>query len=78
MPDPKPDYDVMMGRRPCPRAELHTPMPEDYLEWFDAVHDLAPTHTQSKCPGCGLWKIWTPKPVIESPIKKEQPIGKTD
>lgn len=61
MADPKPDYEVMMGRRPCPRAELHYDLPEGYVAWHETVSKLAKTHRQSKCPGCGLWKIWTPR-----------------
>ena len=36
--------------------------PDGYVDrsyWFEK---MAKTHTQEKCPGCGLWAVWVRKP----------------
>lgn len=35
--------------------------PTGYIGWHDWVEKYAKTHTQSQCPDCGLWVIWTSK-----------------
>lgn len=45
----------------CPDADQHTPRPTGYLNWNEWAADMAKTHRQQKCPGCGLWLIWKPK-----------------
>lgn len=39
----------------------HTPAPPGYLAWFEWAREMAKTHRQERCPGCGLWKVWTPR-----------------
>ncbi len=52
----------------CPNAEDHTPCPSSYLAWDEWAQRMAKTHRQSRCPGCGLWKIWVPKaPSVPAP-----------
>lgn len=52
-----------MTTRDCPRAaELHTPQPAGYLAWHAWAEIKARTHRQERCPECGLWAIWKPKP----------------
>ena len=45
----------------CPHFEDHTPCPEGYIQWHAWAETMAKTHRQEKCPGCGLYEIWTPK-----------------
>ena len=33
--------------------------PTGYIGWHSWARDRAKTHKQSRCPDCGLWKIWT-------------------
>jgi hypothetical protein len=46
---------------PCPRFEDHTWQPEGYLHWHQWAEEMAKTHKQRKCPGCGRYEIWEPK-----------------
>lgn len=39
----------------------HTPSPSGYLAWHEWAEQMAKTHEQHRCPGCGLWQIWKPK-----------------
>lgn len=50
-------YDVS----DCPNRANHTPMPGGYGSWHDRATELARTHVQRRCAGCGLWAIWEPK-----------------
>jgi hypothetical protein len=45
----------------CPRVELHAEQPDRYLAWHAWAENMAKTHTQSRCPGCGLFQVWTRK-----------------
>lgn len=45
----------------CPDFWAHTPGPQGYSEWFEWADQMAPTHKQRQCPGCGLYAIWTPR-----------------
>jgi hypothetical protein len=45
----------------CPRGDDHTPAPEGYIQWHHWAEAMSKTHRQRKCPGCGLYAIWTPK-----------------
>lgn len=47
---------------PCPNAGEHTVQPEGYVHWHLWAKEMARTHKQLKCPGCGLFEIWEPKP----------------
>jgi hypothetical protein len=40
----------------------HTPCPASYLAWHDWAARMARTHRQLRCPTCGRWEIWVPKP----------------
>lgn len=47
----------------CPDAEKrHTPCPRDYLAWHEWAEKKAKTHVQERCPVCGFYAIWKPKP----------------
>lgn len=46
----------------CPNRANHTRMPSGYGSWHDRAEELARTHVQRRCAGCGLWAIWEPKP----------------
>lgn len=58
----KPDYAVMVGLKQCPRVELHSVDPPTSLSWLDRTRRKMDTHRPVKCPGCGLFKIWEPRP----------------
>lgn len=45
----------------CPHFEDHTPCPEGYTQWHAWAETMSTTHKQRKCPGCGLYVVWTPK-----------------
>lgn len=47
----------------CPNADRHTKRPKglSYLGFFSWADEKSKTHKQTKCPGCGLYKIWVPK-----------------
>lgn len=51
-----------MTTDPCPRPELHADEPETYIGWHDWAAEMIRTHTQHRCPGCGRYKIWRPRP----------------
>jgi len=47
---------------PPAKAECqHTPQPTGYREWHAWAQQMSKTHTQVRCPNCGLWAIWVPK-----------------
>lgn len=45
----------------CPQRARHTKAPEGYIAWHTWAADKARTHTQKRCPGCGLFTIWVRK-----------------
>ena len=45
----------------CPNIEDHTPQPEGYIQWHSWAEEMAKTHKQRKCSGCGKYSIWEPK-----------------
>jgi hypothetical protein len=45
----------------CPQIEDHAWQPEGYIAWHSWAADMAKTHDQRKCPGCGLYQIWEPR-----------------
>jgi hypothetical protein len=55
----------MAKRKPvldeCPNADQHTDGPDSYLAWHYWAARMSRTHVQARCPGCDMWKIWTPK-----------------
>lgn len=47
---------------PCPELKHHVKgEPEGYLQWHAWAEKKIKTHKQSRCPGCGLYVIWTSK-----------------
>lgn len=42
-------------------AEMDGRAPREYETWTRWANDMARTHVQRRCPGCGLWKIWEPR-----------------
>jgi hypothetical protein len=58
---------------PCPRSELHTVgQPESYLGWHAWAEEMGRTHVQERCPGCGRWAIWKPKPEQDDDQPREE------
>lgn len=51
----------------CPEATSHTPCPEGFVAWHDWADEMARTHKQARCAGCGLYMIWVPGGTIRSP-----------
>ncbi len=45
----------------CPNIEDHMRGPEGYLQWNAWAEEMAKTHRQRRCAGCGLFVIWEPK-----------------
>lgn len=46
----------------CPNAAQHTPgRPAGYVAGHEWAEEMAKTHTLTRCKGCRLWLIWTPK-----------------
>ncbi|MET4529127.1 hypothetical protein ABIB87_008857 [Bradyrhizobium sp. JR18.2] len=45
----------------CPNAQEHTPCPEGYIQWDSWADRMRKTHKQTKCEGCGRWRIWIKK-----------------
>lgn len=52
---------------PCPAEAGHTPAPTGYVQKVVWMEELAATHDQQRCPGCGKWSIWV----------ERQPAGNT-
>jgi len=50
----------------CPKRAKHTPCPSDYVAWHEWAEKKAATHEQTRCPTCGRWAIWKPKPKVEA------------
>lgn len=44
-----------MPSNPCTG---HTEGPGGYLSRLEWARQMTKTHTQTRCPGCGLWKVW--------------------
>ncbi|MFF3928209.1 hypothetical protein [Streptomyces hirsutus] len=47
---------------PCPSAVQHTPHPVRQFAHEAWAQQMLRTHKQTRCPGCGLWKIWVERP----------------
>ena len=45
----------------CPNNANHEPSPSGYTDWHEWAKAKNRTHKNSKCPDCGLFKIWTPR-----------------
>lgn len=54
----------MVDSHPVPlypeECEPHTPTPAG-LQWWAWSEEMAKTHDQRQCKGCGLWAIWEPR-----------------
>jgi hypothetical protein len=48
-------------RQVCPNRDQHPPGPDGYVAWFAWAEEMAKTHKQVRCKGCGRWAIWVPK-----------------
>lgn len=63
-----------MSADDCPLAHLHTPLPPHCVSfmgaWSWANAMLNAGARQKRCPGCGLWKVWT-KPTRPLPWEKD-------
>lgn len=57
----------------CPNRAEHTPEPSGYMAWFEWAGRMSKTHHQTRCPGCGLLKIWVPKSPKSAPKETDQP-----
>lgn len=44
----------------CERVEDHTACPDGYIQWHYWAGEMGKTHTQRKCPSCGIYAIWEP------------------
>jgi hypothetical protein len=45
----------------CPTPEKHAKdVPNGYIAWHEWARVKARTHACSRCPGCGLYKVWVP------------------
>lgn len=42
-------------------CEDHIIGPLGYVHWHNWAAEMSKTHTCTKCPGCGFYKIWTLK-----------------
>jgi hypothetical protein len=49
---------VVQGDAECPNGDNHTECPGGYTDWHEWAARMHKTHTQRKCPGCGLYRIW--------------------
>lgn len=50
----------------------HTPSPAgsgDYFAWYAFAERMRKTHRQVRCPRCGLWAIWEPKPPSKAAVR---------
>lgn len=52
----------------CPNLDKHTPAPATYLGWHEWAEQMTLTHDQRRCPGCGLYAVWDPKPGVDEPL----------
>jgi hypothetical protein len=55
------------AERACPTPNSHHEpgCPDDYMArqaWFA---EMAKTHEQRQCPGCGLWRVWVKREATE-------------
>lgn len=39
----------------------HTPKPVAYKARHEWADEMMKTHVQTRCKGCGKWKVWIPK-----------------
>lgn len=44
----------------CRNVEQHTPQPTGYVQWFEWAAEMAATHRQKRCAGCGRFAVWVP------------------
>lgn len=47
-------------------CEPHTPQPDGYADWQEWAEQMAQTHVQRQCRGCGLLAVWEPKPARQA------------
>ena len=51
---------------PCPNQAEHAGEPTNYLAWHEWAEQMAKSHTQHRCPGCGYWRVWRPRESLSS------------
>jgi hypothetical protein len=56
-------------------CEPHTPTPSAYHARFDWMQEMAKTHVQRQCRGCGLWAVWDPGPGAAETVHACPPDG---
>lgn len=44
----------------------HTPMPAGYLARALWMEQKARTHSQRRCPECGLWAVWVRREQVDA------------
>lgn len=42
-----------------PECVDHAPTPPGYANWHEWAEEMARTHRCRRCPGCGLFLVWT-------------------
>lgn len=52
--------DGVFDLPPCPNGEHHVSHPLGYELHRQWAKDMAVTHVQIRCPGCGLYCVWVP------------------
>lgn len=60
----------------CAHFEDHAACPEGYIQWHAWAEEMAKTHRQEKCAGCGLYAIWTPRKGAAHPRQDNQEMMK--
>ena len=56
------DDRLVSDNSDCPNNANHEASPLGYCEWHEWAKAKNRTHKNSKCPDCGLFKIWTERP----------------
>lgn len=52
---------LVKQHRECPSWEQHEPEPTGYVAWHEWAGKMMRTHRQTRCTGCDLLVIWTPR-----------------
>lgn len=55
------EFKAMRDRCPNVAAHNEPPLSDNYHAVAEWAERMLKTHTQSRCPGCGFYVIWTPK-----------------
>ena len=60
--------------RTCPNEANHTPHPIAYGASQAWMTQMQKTHKQTRCPDCGRWAIWIPKPTRQQVEAQRDPL----